>query len=220
MIRFVRSLLRGDKRTAVQQRYGRRVLNVGASDRNIPIPAHYAGWDQVLLDIDVRVLPDIVCDAKQLTSLHGAQFDAVYCSHNFEHYYPHDGREVLRGFLHVLRSDGFAEFRVPDLRAVMQKVIDSNLDIEDSLYQSSAGPITVRDVIYGYEKEIAESGQDYFAHKTGFTDRSLYRILRQAGFGDVFVSVSAEIFEVRAYAFKGSPTRDQRALLELPDEAS
>jgi hypothetical protein len=197
-----------------------RVLNVGSSDRNVPIPGHYAGWDNVLLDIDVRVRPDIVCDARQLTSLPGAQFDAVYCSHNFEHYYPHDGREVLRGFLHVLRSDGFAEIRVPDLQSVMQKVIDAKLDVEDTLYVSAAGPISVRDVIYGYEKEIEESGQDFYAHKTGFTDRSLYTILRQAGFGDIFVSVATPIFEVRAYAFKCSPTPQQRALLKLPDTPS
>jgi ubiquinone/menaquinone biosynthesis C-methylase UbiE len=197
-----------------------RVLNVGSSDRNIPIPAHYAGWDNVLLDIDARVQPDIVCDARELTLLPGAQFDAIYCSHNFEHYYPHDGRAVLRGFLHVLRSDGFAELRVPDLQSVMQRVIDSKLDIEDTLYMSAAGPITVRDVIFGYEREIEESGQDFYAHKTGFTDRSLYMILKQAGFGDIFVSVAATIFEVRAYAFKGSPTPRQRTLLKLPDSPS
>jgi hypothetical protein len=220
MIRFIRSLVGGGKRNAGPRHPGPRVLNVGGNDRRIPIPAHYAGWDHVLLDIDARTRPDIVCDARQLTSLPDAQFDAVYCSHNFEHYYPHDGRAVLRGFLHVLRGDGFAEIRVPDLKSVMQKVIDSNLDIEDSLYQSTAGPITVRDVIYGFAKEIATSGQDYFAHKTGFTDRSLYEILKQAGFGDVFVSVAAEIFEVRAFAFKGSPTPNQRALLELPHEPS
>ena len=220
MSRLFRSLVARRKATGGPPHHGPRVLNVGGNDRHIPIPAHYAGWDHVVLDIDAHMRPDIVCDARQLTSLAGGQFDAVYCAHNFEHYYPHDGRAVLRGFLHVLRGDGFAEIRVPDLKSVMQKVVDSNLDIEDALYQSAAGPITVRDVIFGFAREIEASGRDYFAHKTGFTDRSLYRILKQAGFGDVFVSVAAEAFEVRAFAFRGTPTSEQRALLELPAEAS
>jgi hypothetical protein len=219
MIRFIRSLLARGNRGGVPHP-GPRVLNVGGNDRHIAIPAHYDGWEHLLLDIDASMRPDIVCDARQLTQLSGAQFDAVYCSHNFEHYYPHDGRKVLRGFMHVLKSDGFAELRVPDLKTLMQKVVDLDLDIEEALYQSAAGPITVRDVIYGFEKQIAQSGQDYFAHKTGFTARSLYDILKQAGFGDVFVSVAAEVFEVRAYAFKASPTPAQRALLELPEESS
>ena len=71
-----------------------RVLNVGGASKTIPIPPHYAGWEHLLLDIDPRGEPDIVCDARELTSLPPAQFDAVYCSHNLEHYYRYDGRRV------------------------------------------------------------------------------------------------------------------------------
>jgi hypothetical protein len=220
MSKWFRFSTRGPKGGADRPQTGPRVLNVGGNDRRIPIPTHYAGWEHVLLDIDASLRPDIVCDARQLTSLAAAQFDAVYCSHNLEHYHRHEGSKVLRGFLHVLRADGFAEIHVPDLRAVMQRVIDSNLDIEDVLYHSGAGAISVRDVIYGFAKEIERSGHDYFAHKTGFTPRSLYDVLKAAGFRDVFVSVAAEAFEVRALAFKASATQKQRALLDLPEEPS
>jgi predicted SAM-dependent methyltransferase len=220
MSNILRSLAGGIRAPAGKLRAGKRVLNVGGNDRRTPIPAHYAGWDHVLLDIDAKVHPDIVCDARQLASLPAAQFDAVYCSHNLEHYYPHDGRKVLRGFLHVLRPEGFAEIRVPDLNSVMEKVIKSKLDIEQVLYVAPAGPITVRDVIFGYAREIEESGHDYFAHKTGFTPRSLYRLLMEAGFAEVFVSVASELFDMRAVAFKGAATPQQRTLLELPDEPS
>ncbi len=216
MTKIIRAFTKGARGSSGERHADPRVLNVGGNDRHIPIPAHYLGWDQVLLDIDASMRPDIICDARQLASLPSAQFDAVYCAHNFEHYYPHDGRKVLQGFLHVLKSDGFAEIHVPDLKTVMQKVVDSNIDIEEELYRSPAGSITVRDVIYGYAKKIEESGQDYFAHKTGFTPRSLHAILQQAGFGDIFVSVAAEAFAVRAFAFKATPTAAQRALLELP----
>ena len=52
-------------------------------------------------------------------------------------------------------------------------MVEKNLDIDDFLYQSPEGPITVRDVIYGYGAEIERSGNDFYAHKTGFTKKSL-----------------------------------------------
>ncbi len=194
----------------------RRVLNVGGSSKKIPIPECYGEWDHVLLDIDPMGSPDIVCDARKLHSLAGAQYDAVYCSHNLEHYYRHDCEKVLGGFLHVLKPDGFADIRVPDMMAVMKHVAERDLDIEDVLYVAPAGPITVRDVIYGWSKEIERSGEDFFAHKTGFTDRSLSAALRQAGFGEVFPFIAPEVFEIRAIAFKTKASEAQWNLLGLP----
>ena len=108
----------------------RRVLNVGGGSKAIPIPPHYAAWEHVLLDIDPAGGPDLVCDARRLDTLPAQQFDAVYCSHNLEHYYRHDTGSVLRGFLHVLKFDGFAEIRVPDLRSVMQKLGGQVIKVE------------------------------------------------------------------------------------------
>ncbi len=193
-----------------------RVLNVGGASKTIPIPHYYAGWEHLLLDIDPRGSPDIVCDARELASLPAAQFDAVYCSHNLEHYHKHDGKRVLAGFLHVLQDDGFAEIRVPDLDSVMQRVVGSGMDIEDVLYTLPAGPITPRDVLYGWAEEIERTGRDFYAHKTGFTAKSLFAAVQQAGFGHAIVLRIAEAFELRAFAFKTAPTPEQRALLGLP----
>ncbi|HLX27484.1 MAG TPA: methyltransferase domain-containing protein [Casimicrobiaceae bacterium] len=193
-----------------------RVLNVGGGSKTIPIGAHYADWEHVLADVDPRGGPDIVCDARKLDSLEPAQFDAVYCSHNLEHYYAHDGSRVLHGFRHVLKDDGFAEIRVPDLISVMQRALDARLDLDDVLYQSAAGPIAVIDVIYGFRKEIEQSGKDYYAHKTGFSAASLEGTLRRAGFDPVYVFPSPAAFEVRALAFRTTPTSAQRQLLRLP----
>ena len=191
------------------------VLNVGGNSKDIPIPGHYAGWTHLLLDIDPAGNPDIVCDARDLQSLDAGQFDAVYCSHNLEHYYRHDAAQVLRGFLHVLKPDGFAEIRVPDLMCIMRHVVTTGMDIEDTLYVSGAGPITVRDVIYGFGKQIEESGVDFYAHKTGFTPTTLSAFLAQAGFGQVFVQALQEDFEVRAVAFRAQATPAQRVALAL-----
>jgi len=195
-----------------------RVLNVGGGSKEIAIPPHYAGWEHLLFDIDPRGKPDIVGDARELASLPTAQFDAVYCAHNLEHYYKHDGVRVLRGFLHVLQDDGFAEIRVPDLDSLMQHVVRSGMDVDDVLYTSDLGPITPRDVLYGLGTEIERSGRDFYAHKTGFTAKSLSRSLKQAGFRDVLVLRKPRKFELRAFAFKATSRADQLALLGLSPE--
>jgi len=193
----------------------RRVLNVGGGTKNIPIPEHYAGWEHLLLDIDPRGAPDVLCDARELDSLDSHQFDAIYCSHNLEHYYKHDGDSVLRGFLHVLKPDGFAEIRVPDIGAVMRAFVARGMDIEDVLYTSPAGPITVRDVIYGWALEIERSGEDFYAHKTGFTPASLRECLAKAGFRATVVVSDEAAFEIRALAFPSEPTAAQRETFGL-----
>lgn len=192
----------------------KRVLNVGGNSKSIPLPPVYRGWDNVLLDIDPRSNPDVLCDARELTRLSGGEYDAVYCSHNLEHYYRHDVPKVLAGFRHVLKDEGFANIRVPDMAEVMRTAVQSDMDIDDVLYQSAAGPITVRDVIYGYGVEIERSGNDFFAHKTGFTRKSLQAALQASGFPVVYVD--ARNLEVMAVAFKQPPGEESRKLLNLP----
>lgn len=195
-----------------------KVLNVGGNNKNIPIPPQYDGWEHVLLDIDPKGLPDVVCDARDLTGLPEGDYDSVYCSHNLEHYYRHDVKKVLAGFLHVLKDDGFAYIRVPDVGELMKIVVERGMDIDDFLYQSPAGPITVSDVIYGYGKEIENSGCDFFAHKTGFTQKSLEASLINAGFPVVFTRGGN--LEISAFAFKSKPGDDAIALFNLSDALS
>jgi hypothetical protein len=194
----------------------KKVLNVGGNSKDIPLPPQYAEFEHLLLDIDPRGSPDIVCDARKLTTLDAGQFDAVYCSHNLEHYYRHDVRVVLAGFLHVLKDGGFTHIRVPDIKEVMRVSIERNLDIEDVLYQSQAGPITVLDVLYGFSVEIERSGNDFFAHKTGFTQKSLLKVLQEAGFSKVYSGTSN--LEISAIAFKGKPDPIACALFNLPHD--
>lgn len=192
----------------------RRLLNVGGNSRLIGLPPEYQDFEHVLLDIDPRVKPDLVCDARHLSDLPPAQFDAIYCSHNLEHYYRHDVPIVLDGFLHVLKDGGFAQIIVPDIGAVMRVTVEKSLDIDDVLYTSPAGPIMVLDVLYGYTEEIARSGEDFFAHKTGFTAKSLVKALHYSGFSNVFVTDGS--LEVNALAIKGELEPSMRALWGLP----
>lgn len=193
-----------------------KVLNVGGNNKAIPLPPQYTEFEHLLLDIDPKGSPDIVCDARKLATLEAGQFDAVYCSHNLEHYYRHDVPKVLAGFLHVLKDSGFAQIRVPDINEVMRVTIERGLDIDDVLYQASAGPIMVLDVLYGYSVKIERSGQDFFAHKTGFTEKSLSKVLRKSGFSRIF-SLRGN-FEINALAFKGEADQITRALFNLPND--
>ena len=57
----------------------KKVLNVGGNSKAIPLPPQYSEFEHLLLDIDPKGSPDIVCDARNLTTLESGQFDAVYC---------------------------------------------------------------------------------------------------------------------------------------------
>jgi SAM-dependent methyltransferase len=194
----------------------KRLLNVGGGDKTIPLPPQYAEFEHCLLDIDPKGSPDILCDARKLFTLEAGRFDAVYCSHNLEHYYRHDVLKVLVGFMHVLKDGGFAHILVPDIMEVMRATLDRGLDIDDVLYQSPAGPIIVLDVLYGYGVEIQRTGQDFYAHKTGFSRTSLLKALAGAGFSKTFSR--AENFEIDALAFKGAPDQATRDLFKLPQD--
>lgn len=192
----------------------KRVLNVGGNSKNIPIPSIYDGWEKVLLDIDPACNPDVVCDARELGTLIEKKYHSVYCEHNLEHYHHHDVARVLAGFYHVLNDDGFVYIRVPDIAWLMREVAEKDFDIGDVLYESPSGPITIRDVVYGYGQEIERSGNDFFVHKTGFSKSTLTAALQKAGFGHVFAR--CDNMEITAVGFKQAPTRDVAALLNLP----
>ena len=162
------------------------VLNVGGGNKSIPISKRYDTWNQILLDIAPGPGVDLILDARSLGTLDAEQFDAIYCSHNLEHYYRHDCEKVLAGFRHVLKPEGIAEIRVPDIDAVVRTMIDRTMDIDDVLYTAPGGPITIHDVIYGWRVEIERSGVDFYAHKRGFSVKSLTQSLEAAGFQQIF----------------------------------
>lgn len=191
----------------------KKLLNVGGNSKAIPLPPQYAGWEHHLLDIDPTGQPDIVCDARDLATLPPGQYDAIYCSHNLEHYYHHDVAKVLAGFCHMLKPDGFAHIRVPDMAEVMRRAVEESLDIEDTLYQSPMGPISVLDVIYGHAQQIERSGCEFFAHKTGFTRKSLAAALARGGFKHAHIS--AQSLELGAFAFKQAPAQSLLEMLGL-----
>lgn len=187
-----------------------RVLNVGGNNKNIPIPKCYDGWEHHLLDIDPKGDPDVCCDAQELKKRgeYRGQYDSVYCSHNLEHYYKHKVRDVLEGFFMVCNNDAFVYAAVPHINNVFKAVVNGNLDIHDPLYRLGDGtPISGHDIIFGWGKQIESSGEEFFAHKTAFTPRSLVQSFNEAGFP--FVYVSEQGLNLTALAFKQEPTQER-----------
>jgi SAM-dependent methyltransferase len=214
LARLIKNLARGQGAAPTapdeQEPEKSSVLNVGGGSKQIAIPPHYAGWSHFLLDIAAGPDVDLVLDARELTTLDPGQFDAIYCAHNLEHYYRHDCAKVLAGFAHVLKPSGYADIRVPDMAAVLKSMVNNNLDIDDTLYTGPAGPISIHDVIYGWAAQIERSGVDFYAHKRGFTVKSLVAELERAGFAHIMTAVVEPDFEIRALAFKTEPTAAQK----------
>jgi hypothetical protein len=178
------------------------------------LPDCYAGFEQVPIDTDPDRGADITLDLRGLQRLEPAQADAVFCAHGLERCAAHEVPRVLAGMLHLLKPDGFADIRVHDLGAILAETVRRGLDIEDTLYTAPAGPVTVRDVIFGYGPAIARPGGERHAHRTGFTQKSLARALVVAGFGYV-LRRPGRALELSVLAFREAPTEAQKRLLDL-----
>ena len=148
-------------------------------------------WHELRLDIDPRVAPDIVASIVDMDPVPQKSVDAVWSSHNLEHVYAHESEPVFREFFRVLRPGGQLLVTMPDLQRVAQHVAKGNLD--DPLYVSESGPIYPLDALYGWGIHIAK-GNDFMAHRTGYTMHSLAGKLRRVGFTDIRVRQDKEVF--------------------------
>jgi SAM-dependent methyltransferase len=164
---------------------GRIVLHVGCGPHGAtPLPGMFADWNEVRLDIDPGVEPDVVGDIVDLVNVSSESVDAVWSSHNLEHVFDHQVPLALGEFLRVLRPGGTAYVQVPDLEAPARAILKGRLD--SSMYESPAGPVRPLDMLYGYGPAIA-GGQHYMAHKCGFTRQTLAARMRKVGFSTVDV---------------------------------
>ncbi len=182
----------------------KRVLHVGCGYKH-PAALHETfhgdGWEEVRLDIDPVVEPDIVASIVAMPEVPDAAFDAVWSSHNLEHLFAHEVAPALAEFRRVLRPGGFALVTMPDLQAVAEHIAAGRL--EEPLYESPAGPITALDMCYGLRSSIAR-GRHQMAHRTGFTSGTLSAKLADAGFARIRVERDGFALWAVAYKPRGS----------------
>jgi len=161
------------------------VLNVGCRyPLRQKLHRHFQGaeWREIRLDLDPAVGPDILCSITDMSPVAADSADAIWSSHNLEHLQRHEVPLALAEFLRVLKPHGFLLLTLPDLQQVARLVVEDRL--EDSAYISQSGPITPLDMIFGHTASLAR-GNQFMAHRTGFTVRSLHKLLIEAGFVEV-----------------------------------
>jgi SAM-dependent methyltransferase len=154
-------------------------------------------WRELRLDIDPSVHPDILCSMTDMQPVAASSIDAIWSSHNLEHLNRHEVPVALAEFMRVLRPGGQMLLTLPDLQRIAELVAADGL--EDEAYRSPSGPITPLDMIYGHTPSLAR-GNQHMAHKTGFTARTLGRLLNDAGFAGV--TLQREGFALWARAYK------------------
>ncbi len=169
------------------------------------MPEFFSGWDEVRLDIDPACKPDLIGDITDMKTAFSRCYDAVWSSHNIEHLRRHQVPLALAEFYRVLRPGGRVMISCPDLQSVMQFAIDNGL--ETKAYESPAGTIRPIDMIFGHSASIAD-GNEFMAHRTGFTAEVLTRLMLLAGFCNVTVVRDCASFSLSA---KGDKPNGQGA---------
>lgn len=165
----------------------RQLLHVGCGHaRPARMPACFQNplWQEIRLDIDPAVKPDIIGSITDLNMLPDGCVDAIWSSHNLEHLHSFEVPTALAEFKRVLKPTGFALISLPNLRAIARHIADDEL--AEPLYQSAAGPIRALDMVFGHQPSI-EAGNGFMAHRTGFTASTLGQSLLDAGFDEVRV---------------------------------
>ena len=184
---------------------GKTVLNVGCGyPLRQRLHRHFHGpeWREIRLDLDPAVQPDIVCSITEMSPVAADSVDAIWSSHNLEHLQRHEVPLALAEFIRVLKPHGLLLLTLPDLRQVAQFVAEDRL--EDQAYMSLSGPITPLDMIFGHTASLAH-GNPFMAHRTGFTARTLHKVLTEAGFVEITLRQGGS-FDLWATAYKPTPS--------------
>jgi SAM-dependent methyltransferase len=183
------------------------VLNVGCgypARQRLHWHFHGPEWREVRLDLDPNVRPDIISSMTDMKPVTDGTVYVVWSSHNLEHLPRHEVPLALREFIRVLKPHGLLLLTLPDLRQVAQLVVEDKL--EDQAYCSLSGPITPLDMIFGHGASLAR-GNHFMAHRTGFTARTLHKVLVEAGFVEVSLRVGRS-FDLWATAYKPRTLKD------------
>jgi hypothetical protein len=180
----------------------KKVLHVGCGMKtlaHLPAPFQSGEWEEIRLDIDPNVRPDVVGTMTDLGAVETGAVNAIFSSHNVEHLYAHEVPLAVREFSRVLTEDGIAVITCPDLQAVAALIAQGRL--LEPAYRSAAGPISPLDIVYGH-RESLERGNHFMAHRCGFTMQTLTEVLASNGFQRAAGRRRPDYFDLWVCAFK------------------
>jgi hypothetical protein len=176
------------------------------------LPPMFKEWEQIRVDVDPQVHPDILASVTDLSAIPEGYADALWTAHCVEHLDLHDVTRALREFYRVLADDGFGIIIVPDLQAIANYIATDRL--HEVIYNSAAGPITAHDMIYGFGAAIAR-GQASMAHRCGFTPTMMLQRLQEVPFAEIVLRRRTNALELVAIVRKKvvSPSPEERTAL-------
>lgn len=179
----------------------KKLLHVGCGPQNKDnLKGFNSGeWEEIRFDIDENVKPDIKGTLIDMSLVETASIDAIYSSHNIEHLYSYEVPLALSEFYRVLKPEGIVVITCPDLESVCKSITE--IGLTDVLYNSPAGPISPIDILYGHRGFIS-NGNEYMAHKCGFTYKSLSDAFFTTGFSGVYGGSRPTNFDLWLVAFK------------------
>ena len=190
-------------------------LHVGCGDEpqsNI-VGFNNDNWNEIRLDIDESVNPDIVGTLTDMQSVEAGSVDAVYSSHNIEHIFPHEVPVALSEFYRVLKEDGIVVITCPDIQSVGEAIAQDKLF--ETLYESTMGPVTAFDILYGH-RETTLDGNVFMIHKGGFTYSTLDKAFFEVGFKARVGGRRPDACDLYLVAFKQEKSEEEIKQIALP----
>jgi len=174
------------------------VLHVGCGRKRIDAtPFGLLAWQEIRLDIDPAVNPDLTGTMTAMPEVPAASVDAIFSSHNIEHLEAHEVPIALAEFRRVLRPGGFVLITCPDLKAIVARFLSHGLT--QPAYISPAGPISPIDMLFGHRPSLA-AGNHFMAHRCGFDEPTLKATLAEGGFAHVLTMSRPGAFDLWALA--------------------
>jgi SAM-dependent methyltransferase len=202
------------KKSAQQSR--RVFLNAGCGTfDDSRLPRFFHKWQEIRVDVDASLKPDLVASIADLSAIPDASVDAVWSAHCVEHLFAYEVPRALGEFRRVLRKNGFACIIVPDLQAIAHWIATDRL--HETIYQSTAGPVTAHDMIWGFGPAIAH-GKTGMAHHCGFAPTLFLECLKRAGFGEIVLRRRRSGLELAGLALQRpseSPAKRKRLMAQL-----
>lgn len=188
VVKKAKTATQGKLQTLTLDPTKKKILHVGCGvAKKDKLPKQFRGdeWQEIRLDIDPKVFPDIVADMTDMSAVPNGSMDAVFSSHTLEHLYAHLIPKAFKEFNRVLKSEGLVVVATPDIQAVAAYIADGM--VEEKLYESPAGPIAPIDMLYGWRKALAQ-GNTFMAHHSGSSAATLAKRLLEAGFYNVVIN--------------------------------
>ena len=178
------------------------VLNIGSGRNSIHQDTDFfAGWCEIRADI-AQVNPDVVTDIRTLENVSDQSVDAIWASHVIEHCHWHEQPMIMNSFRRVLKSQGFAVIKVPDLGALSDHI---QHDLLKPVYHLPNGVgITAIDILYGHRPALDPTCPIYnpaMNHRMGFNFKLLQQLIQQHEFNGV---IRRHDFELTAVIWKTS----------------